>query len=360
MHKGMHSRRLLVFFMGAALCVAGGIAPVVAFGSEASPPDRAPRAVKRVDAIYPFSLSRAGASGSVTVSFTVNTQGRVADVSVVSSTRKEFEAPAITAISKWEFEPGIRNGKPVAARMQVSLTFTLEDETTEPRQWSVTKPAGHDSMPPEFRWLTAPEPLKLTSPVYPFEALKAGRPGTARIRYVVGPGGSVVDLEVVSASAPEFGAAALAAIETWTFKPATREEGTACMALLGETFEFLPGGSSSVVVTNAARAIIGAEAAELKVVVAMRDLDGVPERVSVKQPVFPRSQVGKADKGTAMIEFYIGPRGKVLLPRIVSASEPEFGYAAAQAVSEWSFHPPKAGGLPVITQARIPIRFEAP
>jgi TonB family protein len=346
--------------MGAALCVSGGIAPAVAFGSETSPPDRAPRAVKRVDPVYPFSMSRAGASGRVTVSFTVNTQGRVADVSVVSSTREEFERPALTAISKWEFEPGIRNGKPVAARMQVTLTFTLEDEPGGPRQWNVSKAADHDSMPLEFRWHTPPEPLLLTSPVYPFEALKAGEAGTARIRYVVGPGGSVVDLEVVSASAPEFGAAALAAIETWAFKPASREDGTACMALLGETLEFHPGGSSSVVVSNAARAIIGAEADELKVVVGMRDLDAIPGRVAVKQPVFPRALLGKTDNGTAMIEFYIGPRGKVLLPRIVSASGPEFGYAAAQAVSEWSFDPPKVGGHPVFTRARIPIRFEAP
>jgi outer membrane biosynthesis protein TonB len=48
----------------------------------------------------------------------------------------------------------------------------------------------------------------------------------------------------------------------------------------------------------------------------------------------------------------------VRLPRIISATDPAFGFAAAQAVFGWQFKPPTKGGQPVVTKVRIPFGFE--
>jgi TonB family protein len=58
------------------------------------------------------------------------------------------------------------------------------------------------------------------------------------------------------------------------------------------------------------------------------------------------------------VEILIDGDGVVCLPRIVSASDPAFGAAAAQAVFGWQFKPPTKAGQPVLTRVRIPFEFE--
>jgi len=41
----------------------------------------------------------------------------------------------------------------------------------------------------------------------------------------------------------------------------------------------------------------------------------------------------------------------------VSATAPEFGYAAAQAVATWRYEPPLLDGKPVIARVQIPVSF---
>ncbi len=89
--------------------------------------DFTPHALSRVSPIYPNSMKSAGVTGTVTVMFTVDESGRVADASVVSSTHWEFEQPALRAIFHWRFEPGKRHGQPTSFRMTIPLNFVLEN-----------------------------------------------------------------------------------------------------------------------------------------------------------------------------------------------------------------------------------------
>jgi len=59
------------------------------------------------------------------------------------------------------------------------------------------------------------------------------------------------------------------------------------------------------------------------------------------------------------VEFLIDTQGKVRLPRIVSSTDPAFGYIAVQTVANWRYEPPKAQGKAVVTRARIPFVFSA-
>ena len=59
---------------------------------------------------YPAAAQRAGATGSVQVEFTVNTDGSVGNVRAVSTDgarqyQREFEREALAAVKRWRFQP---------------------------------------------------------------------------------------------------------------------------------------------------------------------------------------------------------------------------------------------------------------
>ncbi len=88
-----------------------------------------------------------------------------------------------------------------------------------------------------------------------------------------------------------------------------------------------------------------------------KKLDLPVKVVSQRTPVFPLSVQSRLTQGQAKLEFLIDEEGRVRLPRIVTAADPAFGYAAIQAVSAWRFEPPKASGKPVVARVRLPFEF---
>jgi len=81
---------------------------------------RAPHKVKDVRPVYP------GVDGHVTLDARIGTNGLVAEVRVVKSDRPELEAPAIAAVSQWEFDETLLNCVPVEVRMNVDVDFRSE------------------------------------------------------------------------------------------------------------------------------------------------------------------------------------------------------------------------------------------
>ena len=77
---------------------------------------------------YPFEMRRAGIAGEVTVDFIVDSNGDVQNAYAVKSSQREFEAAAVTAVSKWKFKPGRKGGRNVNTHMQVPIVFTLNEE----------------------------------------------------------------------------------------------------------------------------------------------------------------------------------------------------------------------------------------
>ncbi len=75
--------------------------------------------------IYPPAMLRADIAGEVKVAFIVDTNGNVRDAYVVSSTREDFDAAAVLAVSKWKFRPGRKNGQAVNTRMSVPIGFQM-------------------------------------------------------------------------------------------------------------------------------------------------------------------------------------------------------------------------------------------
>ena len=87
--------------------------------------DRIPQAVYQSSPQYPYDMLRQGVQGEVRIGFVCTKDGRTQDVRVISSTRFEFERPALDAVRQWRFEPGVKNGQRVAVRMEVPIPFRV-------------------------------------------------------------------------------------------------------------------------------------------------------------------------------------------------------------------------------------------
>lgn len=85
--------------------------------------DQIPVARVQQEPVYPYDMLRNSITGEVIVGFIVDANGNVRDAYVISSNHREFEAPAVQAVSKWKFRPGRRNNHPVNTRMSVPIVF---------------------------------------------------------------------------------------------------------------------------------------------------------------------------------------------------------------------------------------------
>ncbi len=76
---------------------------------------------------YPRSARRRNITGSVDISFTVQNNGVVTDVSIIQSKPgTTFDKAAMDAVAQWRFEPPTENGVRVEKRTAVRLAFSLE------------------------------------------------------------------------------------------------------------------------------------------------------------------------------------------------------------------------------------------
>jgi protein TonB len=70
-------------------------------------------------------MKREGIDGNVRLRFIVTPQGTVRDISVVSSSRSEFERAARDALVNWRFEPGVKHNTKVSVRMEQPIPFVV-------------------------------------------------------------------------------------------------------------------------------------------------------------------------------------------------------------------------------------------
>jgi len=96
--------------------------------AELSQLDRHPSVLDQTKPIYPYRARAQRLEGHVDLRFTVTAQGRVEDVEVLQAEpRYVFDDAATSAVRRWTFSPGVRDGHAVPARMQIRIRFTLEE-----------------------------------------------------------------------------------------------------------------------------------------------------------------------------------------------------------------------------------------
>ncbi|MFO1497959.1 MAG: TonB family protein [Verrucomicrobiota bacterium] len=87
--------------------------------------EKKPEPVSQAAPVYPPDLRKAKIEGVVTIVFVLDENGRVAEPRVENSSRPEFEKPALDAIRKWRFRPGMKEGKAVSTYVRIPMRFRV-------------------------------------------------------------------------------------------------------------------------------------------------------------------------------------------------------------------------------------------
>jgi TonB family protein len=230
---------------------------------------------------YPPLLRDAGITGTVQVQMVIDETGAVAEAKALESPRPEFAEPAVAVMQQARFRPARRGGRPVAVRVQVPVHFALDQGSPDPRGAPPAPPeapaapgappapdaapAPDVPMAPEATAVPGAPPTRAAPPAAPASAVpsaapsrpadapdvasldrkprlsnadevqqvlkesyppvlrEAGITGNAAVSFVVTTRGTPAEARLVSASRPEFGEPALAAVRAMRFTPGARD-----------------------------------------------------------------------------------------------------------------------------------------
>lgn len=92
-------------------------------------------------------------------------------------------------------------------------------------------------------------------------------------------------------------------------------------------------------------------------IVPIGDLDKIPVATNRIPPRYPSELKRAGVVGTALLRFVVDSRGEVADIEVVSATHPEFGAAAAEAMRRWNFKAGMKDGRRVSTRMEMPMGF---
>jgi TonB family protein len=82
-----------------------------------------PVATVKVDPAYPAEAQREGLTGTVILYAVIHADGSVGEIRVLRSLDDRLDASARTALERWRFRPGSRNGTAVELEAVIQIPF---------------------------------------------------------------------------------------------------------------------------------------------------------------------------------------------------------------------------------------------
>ncbi|MBC2605206.1 TonB family protein [Pelagicoccus albus] len=89
----------------------------------------------------------------------------------------------------------------------------------------------------------------------------------------------------------------------------------------------------------------------------LSDVDMKPQALVMATPLYPFSMQSKKARGRVVVQFILGPNGKVYRAHAISSTHYEFEEPAILCVEESVWQPARKNGTPVACKIRIPIQF---
>lgn len=230
---------------------ATGSGPTQATPAQTAPTQRAPEVVDvgngvsmpvlliKVDPTYTDEALAARIEGEVWLAGVVEPNGTLSNITVSKSLDAVhgLDDAAVAAAKKWRFKPGLRNGAPVRARVQLLLEFRLRAQPAAPDPSDAadamrTRLQGGVKIDDEFgkgarqiteRGVVPPKVKGRVDARYTSDAMRAKLQGVVKMDVVVRADGTVGDARITESLDKTFGLddAALQAIKVWTFEPGT-------------------------------------------------------------------------------------------------------------------------------------------
>lgn len=308
---------------------------------------------------YPTSMLERRLNGRVRCALEINADGHVSGIRVEGATDGEFVANALQALRSTNFQPAHQGTLTLPDRRESNLPF-IYDQALAPDQRTVWQVNGLSAVTPADGSTAPSLPgiVILPLPIYPMDELLAGHSGDAEVTIALNEQGAAEAVNLVSASQPDFGKALVAATEFSIFDPAM-SGGHAVKTTLRRTYHFAPPAETPDSI----------ESGEIRVERELRTGHPITTAKGLDQPLRPVWQISPNlplalasakthPTGKAQIQVVIDEEGRVRAPKIVSATNDDFGYAAATALAQWCFDPPMRGGVATEVRVIVPLVFK--
>ena len=196
---------------GLAAQAGTGPAAVYSIGNGVSPP----RVTYKRDPEYTPEARKVRVWGAVRLHLVVSPEGAPTQMTVVRPLGYGLDENALSAVSDWKFQPGMKEGKPVAVRATIEVNYRPLDNYGDPG-WhagpltfhtpaEASRPVISRYVAPIITSYTVPENAFLE---LEFEVDESGRPGNVR---------------VAKPSATDVDEAVRTAVAQWLFEPALRD-----------------------------------------------------------------------------------------------------------------------------------------
>jgi TonB family protein len=85
-----------------------------------------PKLLEKIEPEYTDEAKAAKIEGTVGLTIVVGVDQRAHDIEVIRSLDPGMDAKAIKSIESWRFQPGTKDGKPVAVRARIDVNFRLQ------------------------------------------------------------------------------------------------------------------------------------------------------------------------------------------------------------------------------------------
>jgi protein TonB len=108
-----------------------GIAVLLVLSPQGMAKDKAnggvtpPKPIYTPDPEYTEAARRDRVQGTVVVHLNLATDGTTHDIKVVRGLRPDLDKKAVEAVTKWKFQPAMKDGAPVATSITVEVAFRL-------------------------------------------------------------------------------------------------------------------------------------------------------------------------------------------------------------------------------------------
>ena len=86
---------------------------------------KAPKLLHYVEPEFSSQSTEAFIEGTVKISTVVTSEGRSSESRVIRGLNAEEDKTALEALKQWRFQPGSKDGKPVAVRVTIEIAFHL-------------------------------------------------------------------------------------------------------------------------------------------------------------------------------------------------------------------------------------------
>lgn len=222
------------------------IAPLCLPGSMNDGIIRELKLTKYVEPDFPDMARLEGlAEGHVALAISRTPDGLPADILLLKATDARLAAAAVEAVRAWRFQPTNDPAELVARTVRIGFRLSgvvvfpfgkkhIEEVLDAVSDIKLREPVR---VPRVQSLAQAPKALARPMPVYPATLQSRAIEGSAAVRFYVDEEGRVRLPEVIEASTPEFGEAAVAAVAQWRYEP-PRQDGRTIVASDNWAFQF--------------------------------------------------------------------------------------------------------------------------